>query len=477
MELCDLPALESRQLIGRKEISPVELLESYIARTEAVNPTLNAIVATNYERGRAEAREAEAAVMRGDVLGPLHGLPVGVKDLQETKDIRTTYGSPVLANYIPAADEAMVALLRSNGGIVVAKTNTSEFGSGGNTTNEVYGATGNAFDPVMTCGGSSGGSGVALATSMLPLCTGSDTGGSLRKPAAWSGVVGLRPSPGLVPSDRRKLGWQPLSVLGPMGRTVADTHLLLRGMISGNSCDPFAGSEYRNVTESVQPTDLSVLRVAISVDFGFAQVAPSIARTFGAAVAKFRHLFREVQDRNPQFEGIKEIYRVIRSLNFAAAYKDYYERGVLGPNTRKNYEESLTYSLEDVAIAHREQTRIYRDLQNFFNEVDLIIVPCQLMSPYPKAQLFPTENEGMPMSSYMDSSMMTAAISLTGHPSISIPCGLDARGLPFGLQLVAPHKGDMFLLNAAAALEQYLEKDEHLRRPIPDIAKLSVSPH
>ena len=198
-ELCDLAAVELRRLIGTRKISPVELLAACRARIERVNGAVNAFVATCWDRAQAEAQAAERAVMAGDALGPLHGLPVGVKDLALTGGLRTTFGSPQFADFVPEADERQVAVIRQAGGIVVGKTNTPEFGAGANTVNPVYGATGNPFDPDKTCAGSSGGSAVALATGMVPLATGSDMGGSLRNPAAYCGVVGFRPSPGAVP--------------------------------------------------------------------------------------------------------------------------------------------------------------------------------------------------------------------------------------------------------------------------------------
>src|SRR5215472_14245582 len=234
-ELCDLGAVELRQLIGRKAISPVELLESCLRRIEAVNPALNAVTATCIDRAKTEAKAAEAAVLRGDTLGLLHGLPIGIKDLNETAGLRTTWGSPLYADYVPEKDERMVAAVRKAGAIVVGKTNVPEFGAGANTNNPVYGPTGNPFDPKRICGGSSGGSAVALATSMLPLCTGSDTGGSLRIPAAFCGIVGYRPSVGLIASERRPVGWTPITTQGPMGRSLADTALLLSAQISDDS--------------------------------------------------------------------------------------------------------------------------------------------------------------------------------------------------------------------------------------------------
>ena len=237
-ELCDLSALELRRLIGAKQISPVELLASCRARIERVNGAVNAFVATCWERAEAEARAAEQAVMAGEALGPLHGLPIGIKDLALTEGLRTTFGSPQFADFVPEADERQVAAVRRAGAIVVGKTNTPEFGAGANTVNPVYGATGNPFDPDKTCAGSSGGSAVALATGMVPLATGSDMGGSLRNPAAYCGVVGFRPSPGAVPHELRLVGWSPLGVQGPMGRTVADAALLFGVMAGTDPRDP-----------------------------------------------------------------------------------------------------------------------------------------------------------------------------------------------------------------------------------------------
>src|SRR6185312_15215138 len=239
---CDLSAIDARRLIGQKKLAPTELLASCIARIEAVDPAVNAMVARDFDRARVAAKAADEAVARGKHLPPLHGLPIGIKDLQETEGLRTTYGSVIFRDHVPTADERLVAAVRQAGAIVVGKTNTPEFGAGANTRNAVYGVTGNPFDPTKSAAGSSGGSAVALATGMTPICSGSDTGGSLRNPAAFSGIVGFRPSPGLVPSDRRPIGWTNLPVLGPMARTVADTCLLLGSIASGNSCDPLAAT-------------------------------------------------------------------------------------------------------------------------------------------------------------------------------------------------------------------------------------------
>src|SRR5215469_18313738 len=249
------------------------------------------MVARDFVRARATAKAADAAVARGDALPPLHGLPIGIKDLQETEGLRTTHGSPIYRDYIPAADERLIAAVRQAGAIVIGKTNTPEFGAGANTRNAVYGATGNPFDPTRSCAGSSGGSAVALATGMVPICTGSDTGGSLRNPAAFSGIVGFRPTPGLVPNERRALGWNNLSVAGPMARTVPDVCLLLSTMVSDDARDPLAAPVRAEDFAVPARIDLCRLHVALTPDFGFAPTERHIAEVFGEKTALFRHVF------------------------------------------------------------------------------------------------------------------------------------------------------------------------------------------
>ncbi len=284
-EPCDLSAVEARRLIGNKKLSPVELLESCLKRIEAVNPALNAIVAMDEKGAREAAKTAEQMVMSGDSLGLLHGLPIGIKDLQATAGLTTTWGSLIYKDHVPEHDEETVANLRDQGAIILAKTNTPEFGAGANTTNRVYGATGNPFDPKKTCAGSSGGSAVALATGMVPLATGSDYGGSLRTPAAFCGVCGFRPSPGVVPGPERSTALSPFSVNGPMGRSVADLHLLLKAQIDLDKRDPFSSDDALSIPDVLPQADLGSIRVAISTDLGCAPIDADIRRIFQERVA------------------------------------------------------------------------------------------------------------------------------------------------------------------------------------------------
>src|SRR5690349_595416 len=295
-ELIEQTAVELRRLIGSKAVSPVELLEACIAQIERVNPFVNAVTATCFERARTEAKAAEAAVMRGDALGLLHGLPLGVKDLEPTAGLLTTWGSAIFRDHVPQEDIELVARLRRAGAIVVGKTNVPEMGAGANSRNPVWGATGNPFNPNLNAGGSSGGSAAALALDLLPVCTGSDTGGSLRIPAAKCGVVGFRPSPGVVPSVRKSLGWSPISVVGPMGRSVADACLQLAASAGPHAGDPLSYPLDPLAFLQPQAAELGRLRVAWTTDFGTCDVEPEIRATFASRIAAMRHLFERCDE-------------------------------------------------------------------------------------------------------------------------------------------------------------------------------------
>jgi Asp-tRNA(Asn)/Glu-tRNA(Gln) amidotransferase A subunit family amidase len=484
-EPCDLSAVEARRLIGTRRLSPVELLDSCLARIEAVNPAVNAMVAMDTERARATAKAAEAAVMQGRPLGPLHGLPVGIKDLEETEGLRTTWGSPLFADHVPTKDEAMVANLRAAGAIVIGKTNTPEFGAGANTRNTVYGATGNPFDTTKSAAGSSGGSAVALACGMAPICSGSDTGGSLRNPAAFNGIVGYRPSPGLVPSERRGLGWSNLPVLGPMARTAEDAALLLSAMADDAALDPLAytlhGRAVRKGDRDLFPpmrVDLSRLRVAATADFGFAPTEKHIREVFAERVAKLESLFGRVTEATPDCRGTDESFEVLRAASFLQSHLEKARKTpqMVGPNVLANVEEGLRYSLADYARAAGEQTRIYRGWQRFFEQHDLIVSPAITLSPRSWRELYPAEIDGQPTRTYYHWLALAYAVTLVGHPAISIPLGRDRAGMPFGLQIVGPRGGDALVMAAAAAIEAAVAGDATLARPVPDIAALAKAP-
>ncbi len=483
-EPCDLTAVEARRLIGTKQLAPTELLESCLTRIEAVDHAVNAMVARDFERARLSARAADAAVARGEALPALHGLPIGIKDLSVTGGLRTTFGSPLFRDNVPAKDEKVVAALRRAGAIVVGKTNTPEFGAGANTRNAVYGATGNPFDPEKSCAGSSGGSAVALATGLVPLCLGSDMGGSLRNPAAFCGIVGFRPTPGLVPNERRPHGWSGLPVVGPMARTVADTALLLGAMFSDDASDPLAttvhGMTVHRASGFTPPAsiDLARLRVALTPDFGFAPVEQHVRAVFAAKTGLFRHVFARAEDASPDCAGTDETFEILRAVAFVGAHLQKVRETPeqVGPNVRANVAEGLRYSAEDVARAMTMQTALYHRWQAFFDDYDVILTPTITVSPRSWRELYPAQIDGTATRTYFHWLAMAYAVTVVGHPALSLPVGLDRNGMPFGLQIVGPRGGDALVLRAAAALETMLAGDPRTSRPVPDIAALRRAP-
>lgn len=477
-EPCDLSAVEARRLIGRKRLSPIELVESCIARIEMVNPTVNAVVAESYDRARTEARAATEALVSGEGLSVLHGLPFGVKDLNDTEGVVTTYGSPLYRDNVPAKDELLVAKLRRAGGIMLGKTATPEFGAGGNTTvNEVHGYTRNAFDPDRACGGSSGGSGVALACGMMPLCTGSDSGGSLRKPATFSGVSAIRPTTGLVPSDKRGVGFTNFSVQGPMARTADDCALMLSVMAGSDVEDPLSfnvdGADYRQLPE----VDLSRLRVAVSVDFGWAPVEHGIRNVFEERLAKFQSVFKSCERFDPDLETALDVFWVLRGVQFLASHLERYRnhRDQVGQNIVANVEAGLEMSPEKIAWANAEHTRLYRQFQTMFKDYDILLTPGQPITPTPVEQRNVTEVNNVPMKNYMHASALTSSLTLMGNPCVSTPCGIDHTGMPFGLQICGPMHSDAHILGVARALERVFAGDPELARPVPDLEKIRAT--
>lgn len=474
-EPCDLTAADARRLIGQKALSPVELTDSCIDRIEAVDGSVNAMVTRCFERARSEAKVAEDAVMRGDALGALHGLPMGVKDLNVTEGVLTTFGSPLHAENVPEKDERIIAALRQAGAIVIGKTNTPEFGAGANTKNAVFGATGNPFDPSRICGGSSGGSAVALATGMAPICTGSDTGGSLRTPASFCGVVSHRSTPGAVASDRRGIGLTTYNVQGPMARTVEDTSLMLSAMVANDPSDPLAGPIDGESFLNVEQVDLSGLRVAWSTDLGCVPVDNDLARIFEERVGMLASSFKSCERRDPDMARALDVFWVIRGVAFLAGRMDAYQnnRDKLGPNIISNVEAGLKMTAEEIAWANAEQTSIYRRFQEYFEDIDILLCPGNSVPPFPVEQLYCDEINGKKTANYVEWLGIASAITLTGHPVTLIPTGLDHTGTPFGMQVVGPRRhSDRFTIGTAAAIERVFQGMTETQRPVPDLNAL-----
>jgi amidase len=483
-EPADLTALEARQLIARRKLSPVELAESCIARAEAVNHAVNALVAFDFGRMLEEARAAEAKVVAGGELGPLHGLPLGIKDMHDVAGLPTTFGSEIYRDYIPAMDDAMVAALRAAGAVMLGKTNNPEWSAGANTRNKVYGATANPYDLTKSCAGSSGGSAVALAVGMCPIATGSDTGGSLRNPAAFCAVVGFRPSPGVVPGPTRGMALIPLPTNGPMARTVADAALMLSVQMRADRLDPWTSvidggihgrpEDFRRLPR----VDLSSLRIAVSEDFGFAPTERIIRDSFRGKIAALGEPFGRMEDAHPDCTGTDRAFAVLRALSFLGLHHGLMQKhpGLIGPNVLANIEEGLGYSAHDVADAMNAQGRIYRNWQHFFESVDYMLTPAVTITPRDWHELYPARIDGQPTQSYYHWLALAYAPTLTGHPTISIPAGLDRAGMPFGLQIVGRKGDDLGVLAVAAELEALLAGIDGLEPTRPDLAMLQSAP-
>ena len=474
----ELTATEARRLIGLRRLSPVELLDSCIQRIEAVNPALNAIVTVDYDAARDQAQRAEAAVMRGESLGALHGLPSLIKDLNDTRGLRTTYGSPTYKSHVPAEDDPVVGRMRAQGAIIVGKTNTPEFGVGSNTTNRLFGPTGNPFNPTLTSGGSSGGAGAALATGMAPIANGSDSGCSIRNPAAFNGVVGLRPTPGVVPSTKRVIGLTTNGVQGPMGRTVEDTALLLSAIAGYDPRDMLSHPLDPTPFATLRSLDLSGLRVAISEDLGFAPVDPAVRATFRRKLERWSGVVSVCDEYPVGMTNGELAYWGMRGLYLLAGARKHYLRDPSGVdvNLRDNIEDAQSQTTVSMAEALAEQTRIYQSFQAIFETYDVLVTPAVNVLPFPHATPYPKMLDGRPALHYAEWYSIAYGISLVGHPALSIPAGLDEQGTPFGLQVVGPRFGDHRLLEIGAALEAFFATDTDLRRPLPDIEALSKAP-
>jgi amidase len=455
-DLCLTPATTLKRLIRLKKVSPVEVVRAVLDRIERVNPKLNAYCTVVAERALKAARHAESAVMKKKALGPLHGVPVSIKDLVPTAGIRTTWGSKIYEHHVPDEDGLVVERLKAAGAIVIGKTNTPEFGAGANTYNAVFGPTRNPWNSALTCGGSSGGAAVALATGMGPLAQGSDLGGSLRIPAAFCGVVGFRTTPGLVPVYPSQLGWDTYSVQGPMARTVADTALMLAAISGPDERVPISFQvDTREFVRAVKAPSVKGLRVAWSPDLGIAPVERQVKQVAETAAKVFARLGARVEDSHPDFSGVQEIIRVSRGLRMAALHADKLAkwREVMNPNLVWNIEQGLKLSAEDAGRAETLRTELWGRVRTFFSRYDLLLTPTVAVLPFPVEIPYPKEVNGRPMANYIDWVLPTYAFTVVGLPAISVPAGWTADGLPVGLQIVGRWRGEASVLRAAAAFE------------------------
>ncbi|MGH7262331.1 MAG: amidase [Candidatus Rokuibacteriota bacterium] len=456
-DLCFTPATDLVRLFHSRKTSPLEVMQAVLARIDAVNPKLNAYVTVARESALQAARAATAALKRTADLPPLHGIPVSIKDLTPTKGIRTTWGSRIYEHHVPGEDALVVQRLKAAGAIVVGKTNTPEFGAGGNTFNSVFGATRNPWNPALTCGGSSGGAAVALATGMGPLAQGSDLGGSLRTPAAFCGVVGFRTSPGLVPVYPRDLAWDSYSVSGPMARTVADTALMLSVIAGPDDRAPLSyAADTREFLKAVKAPSVKGWRVAWTPDLnGLIPVDEEVARVAEGATRIFRSLGATVKAACPDFSEVNEIVLASRGLSMVALHadklarwKDHMQKGLVW-----NIEQGLKLTPEAIGRGETLRTILWHRVRAFLETYNLLILPTVAVRPFPVEQPYPMEINGKPLDNYTQWFFLTYAITVTGLPAISVPCGFTRDGLPVGLQIVGRRRQEAAVLQAAAAVE------------------------
>lgn len=476
-DYCNMTATALVAGIKKGDFSPVEVMEASIRRIEAVDMALNVMVTRDFDRAMDSARDAEARYMKNEDIGALAGLPVGIKDLEATAGIKTTYGALPFKDHIPDQDDLSVANVKSAGGIVIGKTNTPEHGTGGNTWNDVFGISANPFDVDKTPSGSSGGSAAALAAGMVPLASGSDFGGSLRTPASFCGIVGFRPSPGCVPDVDKSVGLAPFAVLGPMARHVSDAILLLHAQSSVDPRDPFSHAARGDMPASLDPADLSQMTAAISTDLGAAPVANVIRGLFDQRVGHLAGSFRECQRRDPVFDNIHDCFEILRGVSYVAGLKDYVDthRDVISPLVVDNVDRALTYTLADVADASHTQTVLAKAWLSLFDEVDVVICPAASVAPFTKTTKYIDTIDQVKLPTYMTWLALSYAPTMVMACSLVVPCGVDQDGMPFGIQLLGAPGADRKLLAIGLAIEQVLASHSETMRPLPDLAKLTAS--
>jgi amidase len=454
-DVCLLPATDQAVLVRRGTLSASELVRAHLARIERINPAVNAIVTGVAERALAAASEADRRRAAGGPLPPLHGLPIAHKDLVDTAGVRTTYGSPSYRDHVPEADMLLATRLREAGAILVGKTNTPEWGAGSNTFNPIFGATRNPWDTARSAGGSSGGAAVALACRLVPLADGSDLGGSLRNPAAWNGVVGLRPTPGVVPSWPSEAPWLPFTVDGPIGRTAGDVALLLAAMAGPDPRAPLSQRAARLDLHGPLDADLRGHRVAWSRSLGGLPLEPAVLEAVEGAVARLADLGLDVVDDEPDLAGADQVFETWRAFMFALSLGELYDRdgARMKATVRWNVERGRALSSSDLVAATRLHAEVCERVGAFFERYDYLAGPVTQVEPFVVETEYPTEVAGVPMGSYLEWMRSCSRITVTGCPAISIPAGLTAAGLPAGLQLVARPFAERALLEVAHAFD------------------------
>jgi amidase len=460
MGLCRYDAIALAGMLRRREVSAREVVAAHIERTEAVDGAVNALVTRSFETALATAASADESMARGEAVGLLHGLPVAHKDLNDTAGVRTTYGSPLFAGHVPDHDALVVSRMAKAGAISLGKTNTPEFGAGSHTVNRVFGATRNPFDLTRSAGGSSGGAAAALAARMICLADGSDLGGSLRNPASFCNVVGLRPSPGRVPSWPLSDVTDVLAVDGPMARTVADAALLLAAICGPDPRVPLAldspppalaGPEQ---IAGLLERDIRGARVAWSADLGL-PVDRQVRAVLAGARQSLVDLGCDVVDACPDLSGADELFRTWRAFRYVTLLGPLLREqpGQLGANVTWNIERGMELTTADLSRATLLQAALAERINGFFADVEFLACPATQVTPFRVELDWVHEIDSIAQETYLDWMASAYLISATGLPAICVPAGFTPAGLPVGLQLVGRRRADWDLLGAARAFE------------------------
>ena len=454
--LADRSAAELARLVTAREVSPVEVIEACLARVERYNPLINAVVTLN-PQALDDARALERRLARGVEVGLLAGLPVGIKDVTPVAGLRTTFGSPVYRDHVPTEDALVVQRLRAADAIILGKTNCPEFAAGGNTFNEVFGRTRNPWDPPRSAGGATGGGAAGLVTGMIALAEGTDLGGSLRIPASFCGVVGLRPSVGLVPTYPVDWLWDTLQVEGPVARSAEDVALMLQAVSGPSALSPLAQPrDGRNFVAAVARGVPPGVRLAYCRDIAGIGVDPAIEQVCSRAARDLEDLEGGGTVEEVEFDLAfgRKAFLALRGLWFVAQMYprlDQLER--FGKNVAGNIRAGLGTTTLELGAAEEARSRIWRMFRDLFERFDYLLTPCMAVPPFPVEQNYPETVAGRKMETYVDWIAPTFVLSLTGLPVASVPCGLDPDGLPVGLQIVGRPQDEEAVLALASEVQ------------------------
>ena len=457
MSLYKLTVSQLREGLLKKSFSPKEILDDCIQRIEKIDHLLNAFPIKCFDKAYDQVKKLDEIKEIDFKKYPLFGIPVGVKDLNDIKDVRTTQGSYLFENYIPLKDDNIVSSMRENGALFPGKTNVPEHGFGATTTNDLFGTTNNPYSLGKSCGASSGGTAVSIASQMVPLAMGSDFAGSLRTPASFCNIVGMRPSVGFVPTSRRGMGWSPFDVEGPMARNITDLKILLSGMVKNCNLDPIPTATIDKLDLQKQPKKLNLknLKVAFSHDLGFAPMSNLCISEFDNKINLISSFFKSIEFAHPEMSKADKTFYLLRGIGFVNDFSEINDKnpGSLGNVIVDELKRASEITIKDIGWAMSEHTKIFRNAEKFFESYDLLITPAASVPPFNHDEEYPKKIDTKKMDNYLKWEAISYGVTLFGGPSIVIPCGSFKNGLPFGIQLISKKNSDINLIDIAYSLE------------------------